>query len=134
MARTGDPSLRISRNQSSVLRRAHRTTPRQGLTIAKTRNLPLGKWLLPGGHTRRAKHRYDHGIYAPGRANDGNALRFCGPRNNDLLDATRWTYGTPTRRDAQHKIRPAGNLWDFGGHAADRGGDERWPPTGEAGF
>src|ERR1700687_1266996 len=125
MARTGDPSLWISWNQSSVLRRAHRTTPRQELTITETRNLPFGKWMLSAGHSRGAKHRYDHGIHAPRRANDGNALRFCGPRDNDLLDATRWLHGTPARRNAQHEIRPAGNLWGLGRYEAGRGSDER---------
>src|ERR1700740_1663721 len=125
MACAGDPSVWISRDQSSVLRRAHRTTPRQGLTIAKARNLPFGKWLLSDGYPRRSKHRYDHGIHAARRANDGNAFRFCGSRDNDLLDATRWLHGTPTRRDAQHEIRLAGNLWGLGRYAAGRGSDER---------
>src|SRR6266849_5953505 len=113
MARAGDPSLWISRNQSSVLRRAHRTTPWQELTITETRNLPFRKWLLSSGHSRRAKHRYDHGIHAARRANDGNALRFCGSRDNDLFDAKHWLHGTATRRGAQYERRPAGNLWNF---------------------
>src|SRR5437660_11561289 len=131
MARAGDPSLWISRNQSSVLRRAHRTTPRQELTITETRNLPFGKWLLSGGNPRRAKHRYDHGIHAARRTNDGNAVRFCGSRDNNLLDATQRLHGTAARRDAQHEIRPAGNLWDFGGHAPDSGRVERCSSKGE---
>src|SRR5204862_6160945 len=114
MARAVDPSFWISLNQASVLRRAHRTAPLQKLTTTETRNLPFRKWLLSGGHSRRAKHRFDHGIHAPRRANDGNAFRFCGYRDNDLLDARRWLDGTAARRDAQHEIRPAGNLWDFG--------------------
>src|SRR5438445_12379253 len=127
MARPGDSSVWISRNQSSVLRGAHRATTRKGLAIAETRDLPFGEWLFSGGHPRRAKHRYDYGIHATRRANDGNAFRFCGPRDNDLLDATRWLHGTATRRGTQHEIRPAGNLRDLGGHAPNRCRHERRP-------
>src|SRR6202030_993656 len=134
MARTGYSSVWISRNQSSVLRRARRTTPRQGFGVTEPRNLPPGKWLLSGGHPRGAKRRYNHGIHTARRPDDGNAIWVHRSRDNDLLDATRWLHGTPTRRTAQHEIRVAGNLWNLGGHAANRGRDERGHAAGTAGL
>src|SRR6266849_8315187 len=116
MASTGDSSLWISRNQSSVLRRAHRAAPRKGFAVTETRDLPLGKWLLTGGHSRRPKRGYDHGLYPPVRADDGHTIRLCRPWNPHLLNATRAAHRAAARRFAEHQIRPVGNLRDLGRH------------------
>src|SRR5438128_11815239 len=134
MARTGNSSLWISRNQSSVLRRAHGTAPRKGFTIVETRVLPLGERLLASSHSRRPKRGYNDGLYPTRRANDGHAIWFCRPRYPHLFDATRADHGAAARRLAEHEIGPAGNLWNFGRHAADRSRDERRPSTGQVGF
>src|ERR1700694_231396 len=121
MARTGDSSLWISRNQSSVLRRAYRAAPRKGFAVTETLNLPSGERLLSGGDSRRPKRGHDDGLYAAGRANDGDTIRFCGPRNPYVFNATRTAHRRAARRFAEHQLRPVGNLWDLERHAEDRG-------------
>src|SRR5260370_5659719 len=114
MARTGDSSVWISRNQSSVLRRAHPTAPRKGFAITETRHLPSWERLFSGGHPRGAKHRYNHGIHTARRSDDGNAIWLYRSWDNDLLDLAGWLHRTATRRAVKHEIRPVGNLWDLG--------------------
>src|SRR6202158_5964280 len=134
MARAGDSSLWISRNQSSVLRGAHRAAPRKGFAVTETRDLPSWERLLSGGDSRWPKRGYDDGLYPPGRADDGYTIGFRGPRNPHLFNATRAAYRRAARQLAEHQIGPLGNLWDLGRYAADRGRDERRPSAGQAGF
>src|ERR1700674_4960612 len=130
MARTRDSSLWISRNQSSILRGAHRAAPRKGFAVTETGDLPFGQRLLFGGHSRWPKRGYDYGLYPPGRPDDGYTIRFCGPRNPHLFNATRAAHRAAARRLAEHQIRLAGNFWGLGRHAADRGRDEGRPSAG----
>src|SRR6266849_4193506 len=134
MARTGYSSLWISRNQSSVLRGAYCAAPRKGFGNTETRDLSPWERLLSSGDSRRPKRGYDDGLYPPGRADDGHTIRFCRPRNPHLFNAARATHRGAARRLAEHQIRPAGNFWDLGRHAADRGRDERRQSTGYAGL
>src|ERR1700731_273965 len=130
MARAGDSSLRISRNQSSVLRGAHRAALRKGSAITETRDLPSWERLFSGGHPREAKHRYNHGIHTARRSDDGNTIWLYRSWDNDLLDPAEWLHRTATRRAVKHKIRPVRNLWHLERHAADRGSYERRPSSG----
>src|SRR5229473_7384979 len=125
MACTGDSPLWISWNQSSILRGAHRAAPGKGFAITETRDLSSWERLFSGGDSRGTKRGYDDGLYPPGRADDGDAIRFRGPRNPHLFNATRAAHGAAARRFAEHQIRPIGNLRYLGRHAAGCGRDER---------
>src|SRR5260370_5038013 len=116
MARAGDSSLRISRNQSSVLRGAHRAALRKGFAITETRDLPSWERLFSGGHPRGAKHRYNHGIHTARRSDDGNTIWLYRSWDNDLLDLAGWLHRTGTRTAVRHEIPPVGRLWDAGVH------------------
>src|SRR5437588_12558803 len=99
-----------------------------------TRALPSWWRLVAGTDSRRPKRGYDYGLSPPGRTDDGYTIRFCGPRNPQLLAARRKVYGGAARRLADHQIRPAGNSWDLGRHPADRGCEERRKSTAYAGL
>src|SRR5213592_738827 len=134
MARTGNSSLWISRNQSSVLRGANCSAPRHGFANTETRNLPFGERLLPGGDSRRSKRGHDYGIHTTRRPDDGNPIRLPRPRNPYVLDARRKIHWTAARRFAEQEVGVAGNFWNFGRYAANRRRDENRPSAGKAGF
>src|ERR1700694_4681831 len=119
MAGSGDSPLWISRDQSSVLRGTYGTTAGKRFAVTQTGDLPSWKRLFPCGDPRRPERRYDDGLYASGRADDGYTIRFSRPWHPYLFNAARSAHRAATRRRAEHPIRSAGNLWNLGRHAAD---------------
>src|SRR6266852_4662866 len=117
MACSGNSSLWISRNQSSILRGADRAAPGKGFAITETRDLSSWERLFSGGDSRGTKRGYDDGVYTSRRPDDGDAIRFRGPRNPHLFNATRAAHGAAARRFVEHQIRPIGNLWCLGRYA-----------------
>jgi xylulose-5-phosphate/fructose-6-phosphate phosphoketolase len=85
--------LRISRDQSSILRTPCRAVASQEPKVAQAGDLPPGQWLLSGGNSRGSKRRYDHGFYSAGGSDDGHAFRLGGPRDSHLLDAAETLFG-----------------------------------------
>src|ERR1700688_2338653 len=119
MAGAGDSALRVSRNQSSVLRGTYRTTLGKGVAFAQTGELPSWAWVLACRDSRRPQRRYDDGLYAAGRVDDGHAIGLGGPRHPDVLDAAELGHWAAARRFAQHQIWFAGDLRNFRRHAKD---------------
>src|SRR6202795_793527 len=134
MARTGDSSVWVSWNQSSILRGAHLSVARKRFAITETRGLSSWERLLSGGDSRGTKRGYDDGVYTSRRPDDGDTIRFRGPRNPHLFNATRTAHRAAAHRFAEHQIRTIGNLWCVGRHAAGCGRDERRSFASQAGF
>src|ERR1700738_3372124 len=134
MARTGNPSLWISRNPTSVLFGARCATSGPRTEFIEACNLPSWQWLLSRSDSRRPQRRYDHGIYSPGRIDDGDAIWLARSGNSHVLDARRKIHGTAARRFAEHEIRSTWNFWNLRRHAADCGRDEGWKSAGRGGF
>ncbi len=67
---------------------AGRQGPRAPAAGAEDHHLPPGQRLLDGRHPERELHRYLHGLYAPGRAAHGHALRRPRPRHPPVLQRT----------------------------------------------
>src|ERR1700675_228487 len=102
MARAGDLSIWVSRNQSSILRGTHRTAPGKGIAFAQIGDLPSWERLLACGDSRRPQRRYDHGLYAAGRVDDGHAIRLRGPRHPYVLNAAELAHRAAAGRFAEH--------------------------------
>src|SRR5712692_6589684 len=114
MARAGDSTLRISPNQPSILRRAHRTAARQGFRVPEARNMPSWEWMLSGSYSRRAKRGYNNGLHPARGTDDGDSIRLSRSWNTHVLDDETSVHRAATRRIAEHEIRPDGNLRGFG--------------------
>src|ERR1700688_2723824 len=124
MAVAGHTPLWISRNQSSILRATHSTTPRQKSLVAPARKLPSGQWLLSSGDPAWQKHRHHHGLHAPRWINDGNALRLSRSRHPHVSDTRAESERRNFRRPAEQKIWLAWDIWHLRRHATNCFRDE----------
>src|SRR5260221_5158232 len=132
MARTGNSTIWLSRNQPSVLRGARSATSRARTEFTETCDVPSRKWLFPRCDSPWPQHRYHDGVYSARRPDDGDQIRLPRSGNSHLLDARRKIHGTSARRFAEHEVRSTWNLWNLRRHAADCGRDEGWKSAGQA--
>src|SRR5258708_2094739 len=89
MARTGNSTIWLSRNQPSVLRGARSATSRARTEFTETCDVPSRKWLFPRCDSPRPQHRYHDGVYSARRPDDGDQIRLPRSGNSHLLDARR---------------------------------------------